>query len=83
MGQFLDLPVTPFNFSLGIFKRKAQDRLYMWRALGYVPKIMNGKSRGKQQMQESGHVELALWNVHDDDEGLTASNTLVTAQDYH
>jgi hypothetical protein len=42
-GQFLDLPVTPFKFTLRIFKRKARDRLYMWRTLGYVPKIMNAK----------------------------------------
>ncbi len=81
-GQFSDLPVTPFKFTLGIFKRKARDRPYMWRTLGYVPKIMNAKSRGKRQLQESGHVESALRNVHDD-EGLTASNTLVAAQDFH
>jgi hypothetical protein len=43
---------------------------------------MNAKSRGKRQLQESGHVESALRNVHDD-EGLTASNTLVAAQDFH
>jgi hypothetical protein len=30
-GQFPDLPVTPFKFTLGIFKRKARDRPYMWR----------------------------------------------------
>jgi hypothetical protein len=82
-GQLSDLPVTPFKkFTLGIFKRKARDRPYMWRTLGSVPKIMNAKSRGKCQLQESGHVELALRNVHDD-EGLTASNTLVAAQDFH
>jgi hypothetical protein len=74
--------VTPFKFTLGIFKRKARDRPYMWRTLGYVPKIMNAKSGGKRQLQELGHVESALRNVHDD-EGLTASNTLVAAQDFH
>jgi hypothetical protein len=47
MGQFSDSPVTPFKFTLGIFKRKARDRQYMWRSLGYVPKIMNANSRGK------------------------------------
>jgi hypothetical protein len=81
-GQFLDLPITPFKFTLGIFKGKSRDRPYMWRTLGYVPKIMNAKSRGKQQVQESGHVESALNDVQDD-EGLTVSNTLVAAQDFH
>jgi hypothetical protein len=81
-GQFSDLPVTPFKFTLGIFKRKARDRPCMWRTLGYVPKILNAKSRGKRQLQELGHVESALRNVHYD-ECLTAANTLVAAQDFH
>jgi hypothetical protein len=54
----------------------------MWRTFKYVPKIMNEKLRGKHQLQELEHVELVLRNVYDD-EGLTASNTLVAAQDFH
>jgi hypothetical protein len=79
MCQFLDLPFMPLKFTLGLFKRKARDRPCMWRTLGYVPKILNAKSRGKYQLQELGHVESALRNVHYYDECLTASNTLVAS----
>ena len=43
-GHFADLPITALKFSLGIFTRKARDKDYFWRTLGYVPAIGKHKS---------------------------------------
>jgi hypothetical protein len=36
-GQFVDLPVTAVKLMLGIFNRKAQEKDYLWRLLGFIP----------------------------------------------
>ena len=83
-GQFADLPITAVKISLGIFTRKARDKDYMWRTIGYTPTISNQKSRGKRIMIDSNHFESIM--AHPDaleDEGEETDNTIFKAQDLH
>ena len=83
-GQFTDLPVTAVKFSLGIFTRKACDKHYCWRTLGYIPAVFKHKSLGRRKMLNSLHVDGVM--VHQDaleDEGLQAEPTVVPSQDFH
>ena len=59
-GQFADLPVTALKFTLGIFTRKAREKPHMWRTLGYLPKILTNRSRGRRKLLESGHVDAMI-----------------------
>ena len=83
-GQFADLPITPFKFTLGIFKRKARAKSdqHLWRTMGYVPVISKQKSRGKRKFQESGHVDSTMKQLSHG-EGNVGGSTVVAAQDYH
>jgi len=81
-GQFSDLPITPVKFTLGIFNRKAREKPYLWRTLGYLPKIRKEKARGKRQLFESGHVESLLMEIGDG-EGNVSASSVVYAQDFH
>ena len=56
-GQFSDLPITAVKFTLGIFNRKARDRDFMWKTLGYIPAIAKFKSRGRRLLIDSRHVD--------------------------
>ena len=83
-GQFVQMPVTALKLTLGIFNRKARDKPYLWRTLGYVPKVVPRNSRGKRMLAESNHAEsaLELANMLDDD-GVAPDNSVVKAQDSH
>ena len=77
-GQFVQMPVTALKLTLGIFNRKARDKPYLWRTLGYVPKVVPRNSRGKRMLAESNHAEsaLELANMLDDD-GVAPDNSVV------
>ncbi len=83
-GQFVGLPVTAVQFTLGIFSRVARDRPHMWRTLGYIPSYCGGKSRGKGYFKQSGHADAQMayqsTSLHDEGDG---NNTAVKAQDMH
>lgn len=83
-AQFSDQLVTALKFTFGIFTREARNKPYMWRTLGYVPKISKGKSRGRRKLHESGHVDSLM--AHQDmghGEGNLAGGKAVGAQDLH
>ena len=81
-GQFADLPVTAVKFSLGIFTRKARDKDYCWRILGYIPAVNKHKSKGRRFMKESGHVDsLLTQNNLPEDVGLEDNESVSKAQD--
>lgn len=82
-GQFVDLKITAFKFTLGIFNRKARSRPNLWRTLGYVPEIRSRKSRGKRILQESRHVDGTSLPVNDPNEGNEAESKSEKAQDFH
>ena len=55
-GQFANLPITAVKFTFTIFNQQARDKGHFWRTLGYIPKLLNAKSRGKRMLIDSGHV---------------------------
>ena len=83
-GQFADLPVTAVKISLGIFSRKAREKDYCWRILGYVPAVMKHKSKGRRIMLDSMHMDGVM--AHQDaleDEGIADNDKVEKAQDFH
>ena len=83
-GQFADLSITAVKISLGIFNRKARDKWYMWRNLGYIPGVTQHKSRGKRLLIESNHMESvrAEYELHQN-EGQLDGNEAHVSQDLH
>ena len=55
-GQFEKMEITAFKFTLGIFNRKARDKAFAWRTLGYVPNFAKETSRGNKMFKASGHL---------------------------
>jgi hypothetical protein len=83
-GQFADLPITAVKFSLGIFTRKAREKDYMWRTLGYVPSVSKHKSKGRRIMLDSLHNDSVMAHPNAlQDEGLADDLRVNKAQDYH
>ena len=82
-GQFVDLPITPFKFTLGIFNRKAREKLHTWRTLGYVPAYSADKASGRRTLYESGHVDSVIRGEAAMGEGNVAAATAPKAQDLH
>ena len=83
-GQFADLPVMAVKLTLGIFTRKAREKNYCWRTLGYIPSVMKHKSRGRRIMLDSMHVDGIM--AHQDaleDEGIDDDLAVSKAQDFH
>lgn len=82
--QFTDLKVTAFQFTLGIFNRRAREKRHLWRTLGYYPSYLEEKSRGKRQLIDSNHMEsYRSQALMDEDEGQIGADNVVKAQDFH
>jgi len=82
-GQFANLPITILKMTIGILNRKARDKAYLWRDLGFLPKVSDAKSRGRRIMLESGHVDGLM--AHQDvleGEGVV-NNKANNLEDYH
>jgi hypothetical protein len=85
-GQFVGLPVTAVQFTLGIFTREARDKEHLWRTLGYVPGYSSGKSKGKSFFKDSGHADAQMaYQKRRNDEGVDTidDKDIVKAQDLH
>lgn len=83
-GQFAHLPITPVRIALGIFKREARDKDYMWRTLGYIPSVTHSSSRGRRLLIESGHVDgTVAYHESLQDEGVLDGKQACKAQDLH
>ena len=83
-GQFADLPITALKMPLGIFTRKARDKDYMWRTLGYVPTVSKHKSGGKRVMVTSGHLDAIMQHQdYEEEEGIINTGDVCKAQDLH
>jgi hypothetical protein len=86
-GQFDKLQVTALKMSLCILNRKARDKEFAWRTLGFVTNYTKEDSRGKKIFVESGHVaahELYV-DMSDEEEGEHAGHEdeVDKAADYH
>lgn len=83
-GQFADLTITPLKMTIGILTRVARDRRYLWRTLGYVPKVPKGKSRGNRLLLQSGHCDGAMqYQDAYDSDGETDLVKVEKMQDLH
>jgi hypothetical protein len=88
-GQYDKLQVTALKMTIGILNRRARDREFAWRTLGYVPNYTKEDSRGRKILVESGHVaahELYVDGLTDEeDEGhnADAESEVDKAADYH
>ena len=61
-GQFEKLQVKPLKMTLGIFNRKARDKEYAWRTIGYVPNYTPADTRAITIIEESGHFASDLFH---------------------
>ena len=83
-GQMSDLPITALTMSLGIFNRKARNQPHFWHILGYVPEILDKKSRARRLAIESEHIDSIM--AHQDaleGEGVEVGGKTSKAQDLH
>jgi hypothetical protein len=70
-GQFDKLQVVALKMSIGLLNRKARDKEYAWRNLGFVTNYAKEDHRGKKMFVESGHIaahELYVSDSSDEDE---------------
>ena len=59
------------KMSIGLLNRKARDKEYAWRTLGFVTNYAKEDHRGKKMFVESGHIaahELYCDCTSDEDE---------------
>jgi hypothetical protein len=88
-GQYDKLQVTALKMTIGILNRRARDREFAWRTLGYVPNYTKEDSRGRKMLVESGHVaahELyvdGLTDEEDEGQDVTGESEVDKAADYH
>ena len=85
-GQFGKLEVEALQMSLGLFKRKARDREYAWKTLGYVSNFVKENSRAKKIFVQSGHEAADIYKAdlaeeEGDDNGQEDKTSKV--EDYH
>jgi hypothetical protein len=84
-GQFDKLQVTALKMSIGLLNRKARDKEYAWRSLGFVTNFTKEDSRGKRMFLDSGHVAaLGMFadSSSEEDEG-DNTEEVDKAADYH
>ena len=82
-GHFVDLPITVVKLSLGIFTRKARDKDHMWRTLGYLPSPSKHKTRGRDLVKKSGHLESMVCNTINESAAIEHKSGAPKAQDLH
>jgi hypothetical protein len=82
-GQFDKLQVTALKMSIGLLNRKARDKEYAWRNLGFITNCTKEDSSGKRIFVVSGHVaanELCGNRASSDEE---EEEEVDKAADYH
>ena len=87
-GQYDKLQVTALKMTIGILNRRARDKEFAWKTLGYVTNYTKEDSRGKKILVQLGHVaahELYVDGMSDDEEGgiAEAESEVDKAADYH
>ena len=84
-GQFDKLQVVAMKMSIGLLNRKARDKEYAWRNLGFVTNYAKEDHRGKKIFVESGHIaahELYV-DVTSDEEAVEVDEEDDKLADYH
>jgi hypothetical protein len=69
-GQFDKLQVTALKMTIGLLNRRARDKEYAWRNLGFVTNYTKEDTHGRKMFVESGHVSALerYHNASDDDD---------------
>jgi hypothetical protein len=67
-GQFDKLQVTALKMSIGLLNRRARDREYGWRNLGFVTNYTKEDTHGKRMFLDTGHVSALERYADDEDE---------------
>jgi hypothetical protein len=88
-GQYDKLQVAALKMTIGTLNRRARDKEFAWKTLGYISNYTKEDSRGKKLFVESGHIaafELYADGLTDDeDEGANAGkeSDVDKPADYH
>lgn len=85
-GQFDKLQVEALKMTLCILNRKARDKEYAWRSLGYITNYAKEDSRGHKIFVDSGHVaahELYVDESEEEGEAEGLESEVDKAADYH
>ena len=90
-GLFKEYTVTAVKISLSIFTQQARVREDTWATLGWIPRVKQAVSRGKELFAKSGHMDAEDMDVILDGEGdqvedetdQTAGFYDIKAQDFH
>ena len=85
-GQFDKLQVVALKMSIGLLNRKARDKEYGWRNLGFVTNYAKEDHRGKKIFVKSGHIaahELYVDATSDEEEQEEVEEEEDKAADYH
>jgi hypothetical protein len=86
-GQFDKLSITSLKFCSGTFNRKARDKEYAWRTLGYITNYTKEDTKGRRIFVQSGHIaahELYVDGISDDEGSVGQDDGQVDKlADYH
>jgi hypothetical protein len=67
-GQFANLPIEQLKISLGIWRSRTRDMDQAWRCIGYVKNFLPEKTRAKDLMRQSKHMDNMGYFSDSDDE---------------
>ena len=73
-GQFDKLSLEALKMTLGIFNRRARDKEYAWRTLGYCPSYTPAEKKGHKMLEESLHAAAILIPESDSDDSSDEDN---------
>ena len=85
-GQFDNLQVTALKMTIGILNRRARDREYAWRNLGFVPTFTKEDTLAKQMFVATGHVasnQMSAEPMSEEKESSPGMPEVEKAADYH
>lgn len=85
-GQYDKLQITALKMTLCILNRKARDKEYAWRSLGFVTNYAKEDSRGQKIFVDSGHIaahELYMSGSEDEGDAAGLESDSDVAADYH
>lgn len=65
-GSMQQLSIEILKFTVGLFNMECRRKGYAWRNLGYLPRIITGKTRANQLLRKSGHVDAQKYMMDPD-----------------
>ena len=56
-GQYQNLNIEIFKFTLSLLNNEAREKDYGWRNLGYVPNRVKGKGKAEELLRAAKHID--------------------------